>query len=59
MLILFSGRIAEWTRHNKNKEKGELNDLNDRQVRKSTNFENLCDLPGTKPHVDSDLTPGA
>ena len=52
MLILFSGRIAEWTRHNKNKEKEELNDLNDRQVSKSTNFENLCDLPGTKPHVD-------
>ena len=52
MLILFSGRIAEWTRHNKNKEKDELGDLNDGQVRKSTNFENLCDSPGTKPHVD-------
>ena len=52
MLILFSGRIAEWTRHNRNKEKDELGDLNDRQVRKSTNFENLCDSPGTKPHVD-------
>ena len=34
MLILFSGRIAEWTGHNKNKEKDELNDLNDRRPSK-------------------------
>ena len=39
--------------------KSELNDLNDRQVSKSTNFEYLCDFPGTKPHVDYDLILGA
>ena len=54
LIILFPSRIAEWTRHNKNKEKDELNDFNDRQVSKSTNFEYLCDFPGAKPHVDYD-----
>ena len=40
MVVFFSGRIAEWTRHNRNKE------TDDRQV--STNF----DFPEANPHVD-------